>query len=406
MYCAPVVLPVLHSYSTFSGAIEDLAAMDPSAVSTEAVRAVVAAAGGSWRDILRWVALPGFLIAMALALALPEPREAKASGGMTSGSGGTVGGSGGMTSSSGGITSGSSGITSGSGGGGGGVEVLRGRLQDGASQTGSQQGDVQAASAAHSQTSARTMSQQGHGSAVKQQHGRRHRRSRTSRTLYGTSGNEAGQAQAQGLGAAAHTLSESASTGTSPPVPASTPSAQNSNGGFVALLKTPAFLFTTLAASFNDVGSYALVAWQSTFYERIHHLEPSQYAPVLAAVLPLGGIVGGVGGGWLADFVARGEVNHDPADAMAGAAVTGAAAGAGAAEGGAATGLQTRTWGKAAGRGEVSRRAWVTVGASLAAAPALLVSMTMPDHAQSYLALLVGFALSEAWRAPAANMAR
>lgn len=70
---------------------------------------------------------------------------------------------------------------------------------------------------------------------------------------------------------------------------------------FLKLLRNPAFITTTMAAALNDVGSYALIAWQSTFYERVYHLEPSVYASTLAAVLPIGGIIGGVGGGWLAD---------------------------------------------------------------------------------------------------------
>lgn len=330
--------------------------MDPSAVSTEAVRAVVAAAGGSWRDILRWVALPGFLIAVALALALPEPREAKAGGDVA-----------GASSSIGAATS------SGNG-------ARRGLLGGWGQMQGAGPG-TSAAQSTHSKTSSTASTHDAGGDS---------------------------------------TSSSAASEGS------------DSRGGFLALLKTPAFLFTTLAASFNDVGSYALVAWQSTFYERIHHLEPSQYAPVLAAVLPLGGIVGGVGGGWLADFVARGEVKRDPVEtgtaAVAAAGAAAGAAGAGTAAGSAVAAAVYREQASASSRaspgrskagrggrgkaaasgavGGVSRRAWVTVGASLAAAPALLVSMTTPDHEQSYVALLFGFALSEAWRAPAANMAR
>ncbi len=42
----------------------------------------------------------------------------------------------------------------------------------------------------------------------------------------------------------------------------------------------------------------------------------------------------------------------------------------------------------------------------MVAGPVLLLSMLANDANESYLALMVGFALSEAWRAPAANMAR
>ena len=45
-------------------------------------------------------------------------------------------------------------------------------------------------------------------------------------------------------------------------------------------------------------------------------------------------------------------------------------------------------------------------GASIAAAPLLALSLLAPDHQQSFAALLVGFALSETWRAPAAVLVR
>ena len=45
-------------------------------------------------------------------------------------------------------------------------------------------------------------------------------------------------------------------------------------------------------------------------------------------------------------------------------------------------------------------------GASIAAAPFIAVSLLSPEYEQSFAALLVGFALSEAWRAPAAIMIR
>ena len=66
----------------------------------------------------------------------------------------------------------------------------------------------------------------------------------------------------------------------------------------------PAFLSLTLAAALNDVGSWSLVSWQATFYQRVYELPPSTYAPLLAVVIPVGGIIGGVGaggpGGWVA----------------------------------------------------------------------------------------------------------
>ena len=61
----------------------------------------------------------------------------------------------------------------------------------------------------------------------------------------------------------------------------------------------------TLAAAFNDVGSWALVGWQATFYQRVYELGPDVYAPALAGILPIGGIIGGVGGGLMGDWLSR-----------------------------------------------------------------------------------------------------
>ena len=88
-------------------------------------------------------------------------------------------------------------------------------------------------------------------------------------------------------------------TGAAPAAPAAAaaaaPTQESSRSGIVALLRSPGFMSVTLAAALNDVGSYALIAWQSTFYERVYGLSSAAYAPVLAALLPIGGILGGVG---------------------------------------------------------------------------------------------------------------
>lgn len=60
-----------------------------------------------------------------------------------------------------------------------------------------------------------------------------------------------------------------------------------------------------MAAAFNDVGSWALVGWQATFYQRVYELGPDVYAPALAGILPIGGILGGVGGGLMGDWLSR-----------------------------------------------------------------------------------------------------
>jgi fucose permease len=51
-------------------------------------------------------------------------------------------------------------------------------------------------------------------------------------------------------------------------------------------------------------------------------------------------------------------------------------------------------------------RSWLTAGACIAASPVIALSLLAPDYKQSFAALLVGFALSECWRAPAAVMVR
>jgi hypothetical protein len=55
----------------------------------------------------------------------------------------------------------------------------------------------------------------------------------------------------------------------------------------------------------NDVGSWALVSFQATFYSRVYEVGPDVYAPALAAILPIGGIIGGVGGGLAGDWLSR-----------------------------------------------------------------------------------------------------
>ncbi|GAB4820526.1 hypothetical protein N2152v2_007572 [Parachlorella kessleri] len=125
------------------------------------------------------------------------------------------------------------------------------------------------------------------------------------------------------------------------------------------LLGSPKFQAITFASAINDVGSWALVSWQATFYQRVYHLAPDVYAPLLAVVIPIGGIVGGVGAGALGDWLNR-----------------------------------------------VGGRYWLTAVGNCVAAPTIALSLLAPDYRQSFAALLVGFALSEAWRAPAAIMVR
>ena len=47
------------------------------------------------------------------------------------------------------------------------------------------------------------------------------------------------------------------------------------------------------------------MSWQATFYQRVYELGPDTYAPALAGILPIGGIIGGVGGGLVGDWLSR-----------------------------------------------------------------------------------------------------
>lgn len=89
------------------------------------------------------------------------------------------------------------------------------------------------------------------------------------------------------------------------PEQAAPASVGESLGRLRGLVADPAFLALTLSAALNDVGSWALVSWQATFYQRVYELEPSTYAPLLAVVIPVGGIIGGVGAGELGRWAGR-----------------------------------------------------------------------------------------------------
>jgi len=144
-----------------------------------------------------------------------------------------------------------------------------------------------------------------------------------------------------------------------PPSPPVTATISESVDKVKVLLKSPAFVALTAAATLNDVGSWALVAWQATFYQRVYDLTPDTYAPLLAIVIPVGGIIGGVGAGVFGDTLSR-----------------------------------------------IGARGLITAGANIVAAPLIAASLLAPDYKQSFAALLIGFALSEAWRSPAAVAVR
>lgn len=80
--------------------------------------------------------------------------------------------------------------------------------------------------------------------------------------------------------------------------------------GVRTLLSSPSFQAITFACALNDVGSWALVSWHATFYTRVFGIGPDIYAPMLAAIIPIGGIIGGVGSGLMGDWLSRTGNRH------------------------------------------------------------------------------------------------
>jgi hypothetical protein len=80
--------------------------------------------------------------------------------------------------------------------------------------------------------------------------------------------------------------------------------------GMRTLLASHSFQAITFASALNDVGSWALVSWHATFYTRTFGIGPDIYAPMLAAIIPIGGIIGGVGSGLMGDWLSRTGNRH------------------------------------------------------------------------------------------------
>lgn len=80
--------------------------------------------------------------------------------------------------------------------------------------------------------------------------------------------------------------------------------------GVRRLLASRSFQAVTFACALNDVGSWALVSWHATFYTRVFGIGPDIYAPMLAAIIPIGGIIGGVGSGLMGDWLSRTGNRH------------------------------------------------------------------------------------------------
>ena len=77
--------------------------------------------------------------------------------------------------------------------------------------------------------------------------------------------------------------------------------------GFVLryLASKPSFVFLMLAASFHAIAAYAAMMWTPMFYQRVHGLSLAQVGLWLGLVLGIGGAIGALSGGLLADRLGR-----------------------------------------------------------------------------------------------------
>jgi len=125
------------------------------------------------------------------------------------------------------------------------------------------------------------------------------------------------------------------------------------------LFQRPAFVGVCAAAALVDIGGWSMIAFHATFYETVFELPHETYAPLLALCIPIGGIVGGVGGGFMGDKLSQN-----------------------------------------------GKRSLLTGGATALAAPFLGASFLAPSYPISFGMLVIGFALAECWRSNAAVIVR
>ena len=122
-----------------------------------------------------------------------------------------------------------------------------------------------------------------------------------------------------------------------------------------------AFRQVTTAATLSDVAGWSMIAFQAAFYERVFSLTPQEYDPLLAMVIPIAGVTGGLGGGWICDR------------------------------------LQSR--------GPNGQRWFISI-MTIAAGPLLAASLLADDYKTSLMYLFPGILASEIFRAPTAVMTR
>lgn len=71
------------------------------------------------------------------------------------------------------------------------------------------------------------------------------------------------------------------------------------------LASKPSFVFLMMAASFHAIAAYAAIVWTPTFYVRAHGMSLSQVGLWLGLVSGVGGAIGALSGGLLADRLGR-----------------------------------------------------------------------------------------------------
>jgi len=75
--------------------------------------------------------------------------------------------------------------------------------------------------------------------------------------------------------------------------------------GFASMWQTPAARHLVMGVTLTSLIGYALTGWGPTYYQRSFGLSVAQIAMVIAPILMVIGIISGIGGGKIADWVAR-----------------------------------------------------------------------------------------------------
>lgn len=75
--------------------------------------------------------------------------------------------------------------------------------------------------------------------------------------------------------------------------------------GFASMWQTPAARHLVMGVTLTSLIGYALTGWGPTYYQRSFGLSVAQIAMVIAPILMVIGIISGVGGGKIADWVAK-----------------------------------------------------------------------------------------------------